>query len=200
MTASLSLLLIDDSEDESHLIVRHLRQAFTLVSRRVDTLEGLTSALAAQRWDVVLCDNNMPSFDSIEAIRAVKEWDVDIPVMVVTGTIGEERTAEIMKDGAHDCGTQGQLDPPHPRNRAGIGRIGSSPGTHSHLIGIARPRNSARGDRVQHSWSALSSRFEQGRHYFASLPQGRPGFRQNMRTRYRGNHRQSGPAAKRSER
>lgn len=102
MTDSLHLLLIDDSEDESQLILRNLNTAFTIVSCRVDTLEKLKSELTEKRWDFVLCEHKMPLLTAADAVRTVKEFDIDLPVIVVSGTIGEERTVEIMKEGAHD--------------------------------------------------------------------------------------------------
>ena len=75
MTDSLHLLLIDDSEDESQLILRNLNTAFTIVSCRVDTLEKLKSELTEKRWDFVLCEHKMPLLTAADAVRTVKEPD-----------------------------------------------------------------------------------------------------------------------------
>jgi signal transduction histidine kinase len=102
MAKQLRVLIVDDVEDDARLIVRELRNAglspsFTRVANR----EALTEQLEA-RWDVLLCDYSMPGFSAFEALKLVREAGVDLPFIIVSGTVGEARAVEVMRAGAHD--------------------------------------------------------------------------------------------------
>jgi len=100
---TLRLLLVEDSEDDATLLVRELRQAgFTLHWQRVDSMEGLRAALAAETWDIVISDYSLPGFDGLGALRTVHESGLDLPFIIVSGTIGEDVAVEAMRAGAHD--------------------------------------------------------------------------------------------------
>jgi signal transduction histidine kinase len=98
------LLLAEDSEDDALLLVRRLRQAdFDLTCERVDTPEALRRALESQKWDIVITDYNMPGFNGLEALRIVRAHaDHDLPVIFVSGSIGEDVAVAAMRAGAQD--------------------------------------------------------------------------------------------------
>jgi diguanylate cyclase (GGDEF)-like protein/PAS domain S-box-containing protein len=99
----LRVLIVEDSEDDALLALRELKRGgIDAVSERVFTADGLKAALSRQDWDVVIADHNMPGFDSADAIRIVRELGVDIPLIIVSGSIGEELAVALMKSGAHD--------------------------------------------------------------------------------------------------
>ena len=104
MAAPLRLLIVEDSEDDTELILRDLRQAGydQLTHLRVDTLEALAGALESQTWDIVISDHTMPNFDSFAALRLIRERDLDLPFIVLSGTIGEETAIALLKAGAND--------------------------------------------------------------------------------------------------
>ena len=103
MSKPLRVLLIEDSDDDGALLIRELRRAgFTPAYRRLETAADLTSALAEQAWDVVLCDYTLPTLDAPTALRLVHASGIDVPFIIVSGTIGEERAVESMRAGAHD--------------------------------------------------------------------------------------------------
>lgn len=96
-------LLVEDSDDDAFLIVRELRKAgYKVESKRVDTPQALQLALADGAWDLAITDHNMPNFDSQAAIRQINESGQDIPIIVVSGSIGEDVAVAAMKSGAHD--------------------------------------------------------------------------------------------------
>jgi signal transduction histidine kinase len=68
----------------------------------VDTASALRSALERAEWDVVLSDFAMPGFDGREALAIVRAGGCDVPFVMVTGFIGEEQAASVMKAGASD--------------------------------------------------------------------------------------------------
>lgn len=104
----LRLLLIEDSEDDEFLLLRHLRKNdFTMQHRRVQTAQDLAAMLAQERWDIIISDYSMPNFTGLDALKIVQESDSDLPFIMVSGAIGEERAAEVMKAGASDYVTKG---------------------------------------------------------------------------------------------
>ena len=103
MTTPLRILLIEDSHKDAQLMLAQLRQnGYELTSDRVQTAEDLQTALESQKWDLILCDYQMPRFTGLEALRILKETNLDIPFIIVSGAIGEETAVQAMKEGAHD--------------------------------------------------------------------------------------------------
>lgn len=97
------LLFAEDVEDDVLLILRELRRdGLQLDYRRVDSARELEAALAERSWDVVITDHNMPGFDSGAALEVVRRIAPDLPVIIVSGTIGEEMAVEAMRTGAKD--------------------------------------------------------------------------------------------------
>ena len=69
---------------------------------RVETAAAMRKALQDKTWDVILCDYQLPSFNGIEAIAVLKETNIDIPIIMVSGAIGEETAVECIRLGAYD--------------------------------------------------------------------------------------------------
>lgn len=103
MAEQLRVLLVEDSADDALLILRQLRKGdFDVISTRVDTPAALTEALASQPWDIVLSDYTMPHFNGLAALRLVRQSHPDLPFVLVSGAVGEEAAAEVMRSGAGD--------------------------------------------------------------------------------------------------
>ena len=103
MATPLRVLIIEDSEDDTLRLVRELeRDGYESTFKRVDTAEAMAAALDEQAWDLVIADYSMPSFSSPAALKLLKEKELDLPFIIVSGTIGEDRAVEAMKAGAHD--------------------------------------------------------------------------------------------------
>jgi sigma-B regulation protein RsbU (phosphoserine phosphatase) len=103
MATPLRALVIEDSPEDATLLLLHLEKAgFDVVHERVESEPELRAALRRQSWDVVLSDFAMPHFDGLSAFEIVRAWRADLPFILVSGHIGEERAAEAMKQGAHD--------------------------------------------------------------------------------------------------
>ena len=100
---SLSVLIIEDVEDDALLAEEALRQGgYAVTAQRVDTAATLDAALDSQPWDLLLCDYTMPHFNGLEALAAVRRRGLDTPFILLSGTIGEESAVEAMQAGAHD--------------------------------------------------------------------------------------------------
>jgi diguanylate cyclase (GGDEF)-like protein/PAS domain S-box-containing protein len=97
------VLMVEDSEDDAKLALRALRHGgFDPTSRRVQTAADLETALTEERWDAVISDYNMPGFTGIDALTIFRSTGLDIPFILISGTIGEETAVNAMKAGASD--------------------------------------------------------------------------------------------------
>jgi PAS domain S-box-containing protein/putative nucleotidyltransferase with HDIG domain len=97
------VLIVDDSEDDTNLIIRKLRSGgYEPQWERVDTNTAMKNALEREEWDVILCDYKMPNFSAPVALKLAQEKNLDIPFIIVSGAIGEDTAVTTMKSGAHD--------------------------------------------------------------------------------------------------
>jgi PAS domain S-box-containing protein len=95
--------MVEDTETDAKLVVRELQRMGCLVeSERVETAEAMRAALERQPWDVVTSDWSMPRFSAPAALAILRESGLDLPFIIVSGTIGEEAAGEAMRAGAND--------------------------------------------------------------------------------------------------
>ena len=103
MDEQTNILVIEDSSADFLMIERHLkRQGLTVLCLRVESLDGLREALKAQRWDLALADYSVPHLDFQEGLELMLTAIPDLPVVMVTGTVGEERAADLFNMGVRD--------------------------------------------------------------------------------------------------
>src|SRR5215217_5510317 len=103
MSAYLRILLIEDSEDDANLVLREIqRGGYQIEWERVETAEAMESALTHQTWDLIICDFSLPHFSAPHALALLKKTNIDLPFIIVSGTIGEESAVNALKAGAHD--------------------------------------------------------------------------------------------------
>src|SRR6266702_2888763 len=92
MATPLRVLFIEDSDDDTTLQVRLLRQGGYEVSyERVETPDALSAALE-KKWDIIISDYSMPHFKGTDALKFVRQKGQDVPFIFVSGTIGEDTT------------------------------------------------------------------------------------------------------------
>lgn len=109
MSKHVRILIVEDSEPDAQLILRALRGGgIDPAYERVETREGMQAALHRTRWDVALSDHSMPQFDALGALELARRADADLPVIVISGAIGEELAVATMRAGAKDCFIKGQ--------------------------------------------------------------------------------------------
>ena len=103
MTRPLRVLIVEDSHDDATMLLDELRRGgFEADYGRIETAEAMRAALVEQTWDVIVSDYSMPTFTGIGALSVLKETGLDIPIIIASGTIGEETAVEALKAGASD--------------------------------------------------------------------------------------------------
>jgi len=110
MPKPLNVLMIEDSEDDALLLTRALKKnGYEPNIGRVQTARDMSRALESAPWDIILCDFHMPAFSGTEAIDLLKKTGLDIPLIVVSGAIGEETALDCIHRGASDYIMKGNL-------------------------------------------------------------------------------------------
>jgi len=103
MSVTLRVLIIEDSEDDTALLVRELRRSgYDVTHERVDTPAAMSSALSTEKWDLVISDHSMPHFSGAAALKLLRQTESEVPFIFVSGTMGEEAAVAALKDGAQD--------------------------------------------------------------------------------------------------
>lgn len=102
MAHPLRVLILEDNASDAELMIHDLRRAgFDPSWRRVETGAAFVAALDGDP-EVILADHSLPGFDVFRALRHLRERMLDIPCLVITGTVGDEAAAECIKQGACD--------------------------------------------------------------------------------------------------
>lgn len=103
MNEHLTILMIEDSEDDEILLRRLLNKAgheFSL--QRVENESEIKKQLTQGNWSIVISDFNLAGFNGLDALRWVREINQDVPFILISGTVGEETAVLAMKSGAND--------------------------------------------------------------------------------------------------
>lgn len=99
----LRILLLEDTPEEAELICRALTKAsIAFVAARAGTKSEFISNLREFRPDIVLSDYNLPDLNGREALAIVRQYDRTVPVVMVTGALGDDEAVELIKAGARD--------------------------------------------------------------------------------------------------
>ncbi|MDB4989279.1 MAG: putative Hybrid histidine kinase [Myxococcaceae bacterium] len=103
MTQPLHVLLVEDSASDAKLVIRELNKIGRPIEfERVETEHSMRSALDRRAWDLVISDWSMPKFSALAALAVVRGKELDLPFIIVSGTIGEDSAVEAMRAGAND--------------------------------------------------------------------------------------------------
>ncbi len=103
MTKKTRILILEDQPTDAELEIRELRQAkLEFEAKCVETKESFLEALEEFDPDVIISDYGLPQFNGLEALRLLKELNLDIPFILCTGSLTEEVAVKCMKEGAAD--------------------------------------------------------------------------------------------------
>jgi len=99
----LRVLIIEDSGFDAMFVIRELKKGgYNCMYERVETAAAMKKAVREKQWDIILCDYTMPDFNVPSAIAVLTEANIDAPIIIVSGTMGEETAIECMRLGARD--------------------------------------------------------------------------------------------------
>ncbi len=102
-TSALRILIVEDSELDAELIARELRRGgLDFESRRVQTRGDCERQIAEFQPEIILSDYKMPSFDGAQVLELAKVHCPDVPMIVISGAVGEETAVELLKNGVTD--------------------------------------------------------------------------------------------------
>ena len=103
MKKIINILHLEDSTEDAALIHETINSEITFCRiQRVDNQEDFQKALTNKKFDLIISDFALPSFNGLEALRIAKDLAPDIPYIYVSGHIGEDRAIEALKNGATD--------------------------------------------------------------------------------------------------
>jgi len=97
------ILCVEDSQADFELMLFELRMAeFKHTALRVEDEPAMRQALRNEVWDLVISDHSLPRFSSADALRVLREEEVDIPFIIASGAIGEDAAVAALQAGADD--------------------------------------------------------------------------------------------------
>ena len=103
MEHNLQILLIEDSDDDAILITHVIKRGGLIADIiRVQNEHELKDNLAIQEWDIIITDNELPGFNAERAISIIKEFSIELPIIIVSGNISEEQIVRFMRAGVQD--------------------------------------------------------------------------------------------------
>jgi len=120
MISNLKVLIIEDNDSDADLLQRELKKnGFNFIAEIVQTRETFENALDIFYPDIILSDYSLPTFDGVTAFNIKQQKSPDVPFIIVSGTIGEERSIELIKNGVTDYALKENLFSLTPKiNRA----------------------------------------------------------------------------------
>jgi len=123
--APLRILHLEDDQNDATLIQNALQSAFgTVKVEVVSTSEEYAHALERGGVDVILSDFSLPAFDGLAALKLAREKLVDVPFILVSGTLGEEAAIESLRSGAMDYVLKHRLSRLVPAVTRALGEAG----------------------------------------------------------------------------
>jgi PAS domain S-box-containing protein len=110
MKSPLHIVHLEDDPNDAALVQSILEaDGITCVVTRVQTREEFVAALEHGGIDLVLSDFTLPAFDGLSALKIARAAQPLLPVILVSGTLGEERAIDSLKSGATDYVLKGHL-------------------------------------------------------------------------------------------
>jgi signal transduction histidine kinase len=90
----LQVLMVEDCASDVELGLTLTSNGFDVSSEEAQTVEGLSSRIRATEYDVILADYNLPLWRGMDSLEVLRRENLDVPLIVVTGYLGEEKAVE----------------------------------------------------------------------------------------------------------
>src|SRR5438552_5344365 len=125
MATTLNVLVIEDSQEDTLLMIRELKKAgYSVNFEQASSAATLAAALAKGGWDIVFSDFTLPGFSGTAALAQVRKHDAEIPFIFTSGTIGEDTAVAAMRTGVDDYVMKNNLKRLVPAVRSEERRVG----------------------------------------------------------------------------
>jgi PAS domain S-box-containing protein len=98
----LRVLIIEDSLPDAELSIRQLKREFEVNAEVVETRQAFLEKVRTEPYDVILADYALPHWTGTEALDLLKKEGREIPVILVTGAVGDEIAADCIRRGVAD--------------------------------------------------------------------------------------------------
>lgn len=103
MDEPLNILFVEDARDDMELtLLKFEEKGIHVNAERVESAADLKRSLVNHHFHLVICDHRLPGFSGAEALEIITNSDEFLPVIIVSGTIGEEAAVQMLKKGASD--------------------------------------------------------------------------------------------------
>ncbi len=110
MENKIKILILDDNLTDAVLTDCQLKKSmFNFVSKIVDDQESYEKALTEFNPHIILSDYSLPCFSGLDAFLIKQQISPDVPFIIVTGTVGEEKAVELIKNGIDDYALKDKL-------------------------------------------------------------------------------------------
>ena len=107
---TVNVLVIEDDQADFLLVERHLRRnGLDVACHRVADLDNLRRAITEREWQLVLADYNVPRLNFVDGLALIRAHGPDLPIILISGSVGEERAVELLKLGVWDFVLKGNL-------------------------------------------------------------------------------------------
>lgn len=121
LKSKLRILHLEDSSDDAELILRSLAgDGLACEVKRVESRRDFVAALEGDSFDLILADCAVPSFDGVSALGIAREICPGVPLIFVSGSVGEKKVIELLKSEAADCVLKDELSSLVPAARRAL--------------------------------------------------------------------------------
>jgi DNA-binding NtrC family response regulator len=97
------VLVVEDNASDSELMLHALKNVgYESECEVVQTADDFADRIRKNKYDIILADYRLPGWNGMETVRMVRQEDLDIPVVLVSGALGELKAVECIKAGAAD--------------------------------------------------------------------------------------------------
>lgn len=110
MKENIKVLILEDNTADADLIIRHLKKSgLSFIHKTVESRKVFEESLDVFNPDIILSDYSLPAFDAVSAFKIIKNKNLSIPFIIISGTIGEENAVMLIKEGVTDFVSKNNL-------------------------------------------------------------------------------------------